>query len=135
LQAFSAEPNCSVLKKRKESRRRNLQFHIPTAVALAPQLRLQQNDWSYVSLQDVFDDFSSSRGMLREDSMMAFYDRIKQLHDPSMQRVSVHYSQTLTIQTDHRFMQLKAEVMEEIQTKMVPENVLTNVSVVHKLTH
>jgi transformation/transcription domain-associated protein len=78
----------SVLQKRKESRRRNLQFHIPTAIALAPQLRLQQNDASYVSLQDVFDDFCSARGMSREDSMLAFYDRVKQLHDPAVQRVS-----------------------------------------------
>ncbi|ORY26601.1 putative histone acetyltransferase [Naematelia encephala] len=104
----------SVLKKRKESRRRNLQFHLPTAVALAPQLRLVQNDSSYISLQDVFDDFCDMRGMSREDSIMKFYDRVKQLHDPSIPR------------TDNRFVQLKMEVMEEISAKTVPETVLTN---------
>jgi transformation/transcription domain-associated protein len=82
------------MRKRKESRRRNLQFHLPTAIALAPQLRLQQNDSSYVSLQDIYDDYASQKGMSREVSMMAYYDRIKQLYDPSVQRVSqysVHY--------------------------------------------
>jgi len=106
----------SVLRKRKESRRRNLQFHIPTAIPLAPQLRLVQNDSSYISLQDIFDDFCHNKGMSREDSLMAFYDRVKALHDPSMTR------------PDAKYISLKSEVLEEIQTKMVPDTVLTNVS-------
>ena len=64
----------------------------------------------------MLDDFCAQRGVSREDSMMTFYDRIKALHDPSISR------------SDARFVQLKAEVMEEIQTKVVPETVLTNVS-------
>ncbi|WWC92285.1 uncharacterized protein L201_007239 [Kwoniella dendrophila CBS 6074] len=104
----------SVLKRRKESRRRNLQFHLPTATPLAPQLRLVQADSSYVSLQDIFEDYSASKGMSREDTTLAYFDRIKQLHDPAIPR------------NDPRFFQLKAEVMEEVQTKMVPENIMTN---------
>jgi len=65
-----------------------LQFHLPVAIPLAPQLRLVQNDASYISLQDVFDDFCSQRDMSREDSLMAFYDRVKALHDPTVQKVS-----------------------------------------------
>ncbi|KAK4687186.1 transformation/transcription domain-associated protein, partial [Tremellales sp. Uapishka_1] len=116
----------SVLRKRKESRRRNLQFHLPTAVALAPQLRLVQNDSSYVSMQDIYDDFSSAAGMSREDTILAFYDRVKELHDPAVPRVSRMLENVANEQTDQKFIQLKAEVMEEIQTKMVPETVLTN---------
>lgn len=78
----------SVLRKRKESRRRNLQFHLPTAIALAPQLRLVQNDSSYVSLQDIFDEFCSAKHMTREDAIMSFYDRVKQVQDPAIPRVS-----------------------------------------------
>ncbi|EIW69900.1 hypothetical protein TREMEDRAFT_71446 [Tremella mesenterica DSM 1558] len=104
----------SVMKKRVETRRRNLQFHLPTAVALAPQLRLVQNDSSYVSLQDIYDDYCNKQGMSRENSIMAVYDRMKLLHDPTMSR------------TDPRFLQLKIEVMDEIQAKMVPETILTN---------
>lgn len=105
--------NC-VLRKRKESRRRNLQFHLPTAVALGTQLRLIQNDSSYVSLQEIYDDYAFSHGMTHEDTILAFCDRQRQLHDPSIPR------------TDPRFVQLKMEIIEEIQTKMLPENVLTN---------
>ncbi|WRT70688.1 uncharacterized protein IL334_007686 [Kwoniella shivajii] len=104
----------SVLKKRKESRRRNLQFHLPTATPLAPQLRLVQSDSSYVSLQDIFEDYSASKGVSREDTTLAYFDRMKQLHDPAIPR------------NDPKFIQLKSEVMEEIQTKMVPETIMTN---------
>ncbi|WVR08546.1 hypothetical protein IAU60_005601 [Kwoniella sp. DSM 27419] len=104
----------SVLKKRKESRRRNLQFHLPTATPLAPQLRLVQADSSYVSLQDIYEDYTSSKGVSREETTLAMLDRVKQLHDPAVPR------------NDHRFIQLKSEVMEEIQTKMVPETIMTN---------
>ncbi|WWD20697.1 hypothetical protein CI109_105173 [Kwoniella shandongensis] len=97
----------SVLKKRKESRRRNLQFHLPTATPLAPQLRLVQADSSYVSMQDIFEDYSSRKGMSREDTILAYYDRIKQLYDSAIPK-------------------LKAEVMEEVQTKMVPETIMTS---------
>lgn len=78
----------SVLAKRKESRRRNLQFHLPTAVAFAHQLRLVQSDSTYVSLQDILDEHCRSMGMSREDSTIKFYERIKSLHDPSIPAVS-----------------------------------------------
>lgn len=105
--------NC-VLRKRKESRRRNLQFHLPTAVALGTQLRLILNDSSYVSMQEIYDNYAFAHGMTHEDTILQFCDRQRQLHDPSVPR------------TDARFIQLKMEIIEEIQAKMLPENVLTN---------
>lgn len=105
--------NC-VLRKRKESRRRNLQFHLPTAVALGTQLRLIQNDSSYVSMQEIYDNYAFAHGMTHEDTILQFCDRQRQLHDPSIPR------------TDHRFINLKMEIIEEIQAKMLPETVLTN---------
>lgn len=105
--------NC-VLRKRKESRRRNLQFHLPTAVALGTQLRLILNDSSYVSMQEIYDNYAFAHGMTHEDTILQFCDRQRQLHDPSIPR------------TDARFIQLKMEIIEEIQAKMLPENVLTN---------
>jgi len=105
--------NC-VLRRRKESRRRNLQFHLPAAVPLGTQLRLVQNDSSYVSMQEIYDDYALSRGMSHEDTILAFCDRQRQLYDPSIPR------------TDPRYIQIKMEIIEEIQAKMLPENVLTN---------
>ena len=45
----------TILAKRKESRRRNLQFHLPLIQPLAPSIRLVQDDPSYVSLQWVYE--------------------------------------------------------------------------------
>lgn len=62
---------------------------------------------------------------------MAFYDRVKALHDPAVQRVSSlndTVADSADQQSDAKLIQLKAEVLEEIQTKLVPETVLTNVS-------
>lgn len=110
--------NC-VLRKRKESRRRNLQFHLPTAVALGTQLRLIQNDNSYVSMQEIYDEYAFSQGMTHEDTILAFCDRQRQLHDPAIAR------------TDPRYIQLKMEIIEEIQAKMLPENTITNYMIKH----
>jgi transformation/transcription domain-associated protein len=69
--------------------------------------------------------------MSREDSLMAFYDRVKALHDPTVQRVNSYKFVVLSpanVQSDAKLIQLKAEVLDEIQTKLVPETVLTNVS-------
>ncbi|ODN82926.1 hypothetical protein L202_01173 [Cryptococcus amylolentus CBS 6039] len=104
----------SVLWKRKESRRRGLQIHLPTATPLAPQLRLVQSDSSYVSMQEIFEDYAASKKMAREETVLTYYDRLKELHDPSIPR------------NDHRYIQLRAELMEEIRVKMVPETIITN---------
>jgi transformation/transcription domain-associated protein len=105
--------NC-VLRKRKESRRRNLQFHLPVAVALGTQLRLVQNDRSYVTLQEIYDDYAFSHGMTHEDTILAYCLRQRQLYDPSIPR------------TDPRVIQMKMEILEEIQAKMLPETIVTN---------
>jgi transformation/transcription domain-associated protein len=106
----------SVLMRRKESRRRNLQFHLPAALTLAPQLRITRNDSSYVSLQDIYDQHVRRNGRSRESASLVFHNRVAELFDPAM------------TSTDARYLQLRAEVFEEIQVKMDPETILTNVS-------
>nr|ACZ80650.1 putative histone acetyltransferase protein [Cryptococcus depauperatus] len=49
----------------------------------------------------------TSKKMAREDTALTYYDRIKELHDPTISR-------------------LRAELMEEVRVKMVPETVITN---------
>jgi len=67
----------------------------------------------------------------RDDPSIKYYSRLKELHDPSMTVVSFFSrgsGSKLMRQNDSRFLQLKMEIMNEIQTKYIPENVLTNVS-------
>lgn len=52
--------------------------------------------------------------MSREDASIKYYSRLKELYDPA------------TSATDSRYLQLKMEIMDEIQTKYIPDNILTN---------
>lgn len=78
----------TVLQSRKESRKRNLSFHLPAAISLASSLRLLELDNSYVSLQEIYDGHCRERGMSKEDPILAFTDRFRTMFDPSKQTVS-----------------------------------------------
>ncbi|SLM34988.1 histone acetylase complex subunit [Lasallia pustulata] len=66
-----------VLAKRKESRRRNLNFFLPLMIPLAPSIRLVQDDASYVSLQGVFEDHCRRHGANKDDPVLFTMDRMR----------------------------------------------------------
>jgi transformation/transcription domain-associated protein len=66
------------LAKRKESRQRNLLFHLPVIVPLAPNVRLVQDGASYVSLQEVYEDHCERRGVSKDAPISLVYERFKQ---------------------------------------------------------
>ena len=71
----------SVLAKRKESRRRNLNFHLPLMVPLAPLIRLVQDDASYISLQGIFEDHCRRNGMNKDAPLLFTMDKLRSLTD------------------------------------------------------
>lgn len=71
--------NCP-LSTRKESRKRNLQFNIPIAVALSPGVRLIENDVSITSLHDIFEQYCDSVKMQKDEPILAHTERIRELH-------------------------------------------------------
>lgn len=103
------------LSTKKEARRRNLAFHVPIVVPLAPGVRLIENDSSVVSLQDVFEQHCETIGMSRDASVLAHTDRLRALgsHDPPLSR--------------HDMLNAKLELAEEIAAKMIPDDVLKKV--------
>ncbi|KAI9818249.1 MAG: hypothetical protein M1832_004465 [Thelocarpon impressellum] len=70
-----------VLAKRKESRRRNLAFHLPLMVPLAPHIRLVQDDASYITLQGVFEDHCRRNGMNKDDPVLFTMEKLRALSD------------------------------------------------------
>ena len=70
-----------VLSKRKESRRRNLNFHLPLMVPLAPHIRLVQDDASYISLQGIFEDHCRRNGMNKDEPVLFTMDKLRALAD------------------------------------------------------
>ena len=67
----------STLSRKKESRKRNLHFHLPAAVLCAPNLRLLQNDASYINLGDIYDQHCEDAGMAREEPVMMIGEKVK----------------------------------------------------------
>jgi transformation/transcription domain-associated protein len=61
--------NCALVR-RKESRKRNLLFHIPAAISCSPSLRLLQTDSSYITLGDIYDHHCEEAGLSREDPIL-----------------------------------------------------------------
>lgn len=67
----------SALLKKKESKSRDLFFHLPSIVPLSPVVRLVQDDASYVSLQDVLENHFDEMQLSRDVPSHYFLDRIK----------------------------------------------------------
>ncbi|KAI4202027.1 MAG: hypothetical protein LQ346_002049 [Caloplaca aetnensis] len=67
------------LSKRKESRRRNLNFYLPLMVPLAPSLRLVQDDSSYISLQGVYEDHCRRNGINKDEPVLFTMDKLRAL--------------------------------------------------------
>jgi transformation/transcription domain-associated protein len=66
----------TTLSKRKESRRRNLNFHLPLIQPLAPSLRLVQDDPSYISLQGIYEDHCRRTSADRDSPILFTLDRM-----------------------------------------------------------
>ncbi|OZJ06116.1 hypothetical protein BZG36_01053 [Bifiguratus adelaidae] len=101
-----------VLERRKESRMRNLTFHLPAIVPLAPQLRIIQDDPSYATLQDIYEDYCKEVHMHKDDPIMYFIDRVKSTLD--LRRLKTE------------LLNLRMEIGDEISSKMVPATILSN---------
>ncbi|KAK4700569.1 transformation/transcription domain-associated protein, partial [Phenoliferia sp. Uapishka_3] len=105
--------NCP-LATRKESRKRNLFFHIPIVVPLAPGVRLVENDASVTSLQDIYELYCESKGMQKEEPILTHTEKLRFLHrqNPPLGRQEIWNG--------------RQDIAEEIRTKMVPDDLLKN---------
>ena len=72
-------PMCSALSRNKESRKRNLFFHLPAAVACSPSVRLYQTDSSYISLGEIYDLHCEETGIPREEPILFVGEKIRKV--------------------------------------------------------
>ncbi|CAG8494971.1 1279_t:CDS:10 [Ambispora gerdemannii] len=101
----------SVLERRIETRKRNLYFHLPIIVPLAPQIRLVQDDPSYSSLQDIFEDHCDTTGMSKDDPVIYYTNKMR--------------SNLGSIRGRNGLTNLRVEIADEIAAKMIPNDVIT----------
>ena len=96
----------ATLAKKKESRRRNLQFHLPVMVPLSPQIRMIQDDASYISLQGIYDDYCRRNEMSKDEPTIFTMDKMrsitasKQDQFPNVRLESLNYIQQRYVPTD-----------------------------------
>ncbi|KAI1805545.1 hypothetical protein F4811DRAFT_218653 [Daldinia bambusicola] len=96
------------LAKKKESRRRDLQFTVPLVVPLAPHIRIVQDDPSYITLQGIYEDHCRRNNMPKDEPVMFTMERLRGLIEP---KGSKPPEQTATA---------RLEVFTAIQEKWVP---------------
>ncbi|KAJ3171894.1 hypothetical protein HDU87_008212 [Geranomyces variabilis] len=108
----------SVLERRNETRRRNISFHLPIVVPLAPSVRLVEDDPSYITLQEVWEQYCATKQQHKDVSIMYSINRLRDVYSSEecarrgkMDKVEV--------------LNLKAELLEDIATKFMPETILT----------
>jgi len=103
------------LAKRKESRRRNLYFHLPIFVPIAPHIRLVQDDSSYVTMQTIYEDYcrqshATPTPMSRDDPILYSFDRT---------RVIVEQQKSAQ-RTPEQLSMMKTELFSQIQDRWMP---------------
>ncbi|EAA58803.1 hypothetical protein AN8000.2 [Aspergillus nidulans FGSC A4] len=97
-----------VLGKRKESRRRNLNFHLPLMVPLAPHIRLVRDDPSYISMQGIYEDYCRRIGINKDEPVLFTMEKMRALAETKQNR------------TTEQQQVLRTEMLTAIQEKWVP---------------
>ncbi|KAH0562572.1 hypothetical protein GP486_002747 [Trichoglossum hirsutum] len=119
-----------VLAKRKESRRRNLNFHLPLMVPLAPHIRLVQDNASYITLQGIYEDYCRRVGMNKDDPILLTMKKLRKLTDVKGQVISHNLMRKLPM-TDvssqkytDQSTNMRMEAYTTIQDTMVPNTIV-----------
>ncbi|KAG7096929.1 hypothetical protein E1B28_004330 [Marasmius oreades] len=107
-----------VLARKKESRKRNLFFHISATVSCCPNVRLYQSDSSYISFSDILDLHCQQAGISREDPILFSGEKVRKV----LREFRQTNGRTLN-KVD--YLTLKKGINDEVIAKMVPDDIFT----------
>uniref|UniRef100_T1KDE1 Non-specific serine/threonine protein kinase n=1 Tax=Tetranychus urticae TaxID=32264 RepID=T1KDE1_TETUR len=96
------------LGKQKETLKRFLHFTVPRVVAISPQTRLVEDNPNSISLLDIYKQRCVQRDLEYDAPISRYYERLSAI-------------QSRGTQASH---QVLREILKEIQTNMVPSNLL-----------
>ncbi|KAF2448613.1 hypothetical protein P171DRAFT_518105 [Karstenula rhodostoma CBS 690.94] len=97
-----------ILSKRKESRRRNLQFHLPLMVPITPVVRMVQDDASYISMQGIFEDYCRRNSLNKDEPVLFSMEKLKALNPKNIEHAN----------------NIRFETFAAVQEKYVPQTLL-----------
>ena len=115
-----------ILSKRKESRRRNLQFHLPLMVPLSPNVRLAQDDPSYITLQGIYEDYCRRNGDNKDDPILFTMEKLRALNPVSnvAPTAPICANIALSKKNAEQVNAIRLESFAAIQEKFVPANIV-----------
>lgn len=116
----------ATLLKRRETRRRNLQFNLPVMVPLSSNVRMIEDDASYVSLQAIYEDYCRRSGVNKDEPILYTIEKLRE-HNPVIEG-RIPYTQywlftDVQKNLDHAQM-IRLEMFNAIQEKFVPNSVV-----------
>ncbi|ODA79755.1 hypothetical protein RJ55_05349 [Drechmeria coniospora] len=100
------------LGRKKESRRRDLQFTLPLMVPLAPHIRIVQEDTSYISLQAVYEDHCRRQDVPRDDPVLFTLEKLRGVLETKNQQGKLELTPTARL-----------EVFTAVQEKWAPPTI------------
>ncbi|KAH8652325.1 hypothetical protein BX600DRAFT_386637 [Xylariales sp. PMI_506] len=116
------------LAKRKESRRRDLQFTLPLMVPLAPHIRIVQEDVSNITLQGIYEDHCRRNGVQKDEPVLFTMDKLRGLIEPKGtvslgQNAFCPQVANVPYQKQEQTVTARLEVFTAIQEKWVPHTI------------
>jgi transformation/transcription domain-associated protein len=116
-----------ILAKRKESRRRNLQFHLPLMVPITPSVRMVQDDASYINMQGIYEDYCRKNGINKDEPVLFSIEKLRALQPVSCSLYTpadyLSLTQTQQKNLDHAN-SIRLETFAAVQEKYVPPTVI-----------
>ncbi|KAH9951586.1 hypothetical protein B0H21DRAFT_818036 [Amylocystis lapponica] len=106
------------LHRKKESRKRNLHFHIPAVVSCGTTVRLLQNDASHITFGDIYDQHCEDSGIAREDAVLLIGEKVKLA-------MREYHQTTGRAPAKSEFLTLKKEALDEVKAKLSPDDIIT----------
>ncbi|KAF2790408.1 hypothetical protein K505DRAFT_251218 [Melanomma pulvis-pyrius CBS 109.77] len=97
-----------ILAKRKESRRRNLQFHLPLMVPITPSVRMVQDDTSYISMQGIYEDYCRRNGLNKDEPVLFSIEKLRALQPKNPEHAN----------------SIRLETFAAVQEKYVPQTIM-----------
>jgi transformation/transcription domain-associated protein len=117
-----------ILGKRKECRRRNLQFHLPLMVPITPSVRMVQDDASYISMQGIFEDYCRRNELNKDEPVLFSIEKLRALQPVSPSSSSPQQEKLTTNARTQKSLEhansIRLETFAAVQEKFVPPTVL-----------
>ena len=116
-----------ILAKRKESRRRNLQFHLPLMVPITPSVRMVQDDASYINMQGIYEDYCRKNGINKDEPVLFSIEKLRALQPVSTPQNEVSSMPESDIEEQKNIEHansIRLETFAAVQEKYVPPTVV-----------